>query len=159
MATLSTVCDHGGVQRLVCIERRLGQLAKYIAVLPLFLPGEWLPRILKASLAFSVTGVALVFCLILTLRKQNQPFTFITAPYAGTSGWNTGVSWIMGVGNSMLELDHMLFIPPYADESSRYAFGSTDAVIHIAEEMKHPESDIPRTMYGFTPFAYCPANY
>ncbi|MCJ1378825.1 hypothetical protein MMC17_001924 [Xylographa soralifera] len=104
------------------------QIAKHIAVLPLFLSGQWLPRILKASLAFSVTGIAIVFCLVLTLRKQSQPFTFITSPYAGTSGWNTGVSWMMGVGNSM------------------YAFGSTDAVIHIAEEMKHPERDIPRTM-------------
>ena len=37
----------------------------------------------------------------------------------------------------------------YINDVSRYAFGATDAVIHIAEEMKHPDRDVPCAMYVY----------
>ena len=37
----------------------------------------------------------------------------------------------------------------YINDVSRYAFSATDAVIHIAEEMKHPDRDIPLAMYVY----------
>ena len=99
-----------------------------LSILPLFLANQWIPKILQASLAFSVTGFVTVFGLVLAMRKQSQPFSFVLWPQAGTSGWATGPAWVMGISNSM------------------YAFTATDAVIHIAEEMNEPGKDIPRAM-------------
>lgn len=48
--------------------------------------------------------------------------------FDGKSGWPNGVAWVMSIGNAM------------------YAFASTDAVIHVAEEMRHPGKAIPRAM-------------
>ena len=119
----------------------------FIIVLPLFFSGRWLPRILQATLAFSVTGFLILFCLVLALRQQAQPLSFLTESQVGTSGWNLGPAWIMGVGNSMFEKSVSSSQQSrFTDGEARYAFGSTDAVIHIAEEMKYPERDIPFTM-------------
>ena len=78
-----------------------GPLAELDSVMPLFLPGRWLPRILKASLLFSVAGFSMIFILVLILRKYSQPLSFITSAHLGTSGWSLGPGWMMGVGNSM----------------------------------------------------------
>ena len=51
---------------------------------------------------FSVTGLLIVFCLVLALRQQAQPLSFLSQSNVGTSGWSLGPAWIMGVGNSML---------------------------------------------------------
>lgn len=87
-----------------------------------------LPRIVQISLAFSVTGLVIIFCLVLALRKQSQPLSSITTPGSGRSGWPIGPVWLLGVTNLM------------------YAFSATDAVIHIAEEMKDPERRLPQAI-------------
>ena len=100
----------------------------FLSVSPLFLGPRLIPRILQISLAFSVTGLIIIFCLILALRKQSQPLSSITTPGPGRSGWGIVPAWLLGVTNSM------------------YAFSATDAVIHIAEEMKDPERRLPQAM-------------
>ena len=100
----------------------------FFSVSPLFLGPQLIPRIVQVSLAFSVTGLIIIFCLVLLLRKQSQPLSFITNPGPGSSGWGIGPAWLLGITNSM------------------YAFGATDAVIHIAEEMKDPEWRLPQAM-------------
>ena len=100
----------------------------FLSVSPLFLGPRLVPRLLQISLAFSITGLIIVFCLVLVLRKQSQPLSSITSPGSARSGWATAPAWLLGVTNSM------------------YAFGATDAVIHIAEEMKYPERQLPQTM-------------
>ncbi|KAA6411064.1 MAG: HNM1-Choline permease [Lasallia pustulata] len=109
-----------------------GSYVIYLAVAvlslsPLFLGPRLIPQILQASLAFSVTGLIIIFCLLLALRKQSQPLSFLLITN-GTSGWGIGAAWMLGLGNSM------------------YAFSSTDAVLHIAEEMSHPERRLPQVV-------------
>ena len=96
--------------------------------IPLILGPRLIPRIMQISLAFSVTGLIVIFCLVLSLRKQSQPLSSITTRGPGRSGWGLGPAWLLGVTNSM------------------YAFSATDAVIHIAEEMKDPERRLPQAM-------------
>ena len=100
----------------------------FLSVSPLFLGPRLIPRIVQLSLAFSVTGLIIIFCLVLGLRKQSQPLSSITTPGADSSGWGLGPAWLLGITNSM------------------YAFSATDAVIHIAEEMKDPERKLPQAL-------------
>ena len=100
----------------------------FSSVLPLFLGPRLIPRIVQISLAFSVAGLIIVFCSVLALRKQSQPLSSITVPGPTRSGWPIGPAWLFGITNSM------------------YAFSATDAVIHIAEEMKDPERRLPQAM-------------
>ena len=100
----------------------------FLSVAPLFLGPRLIPRIVQISLAFSVTGLIIIFCLVLALKKQTQPLSSITTPGPGSSGWGIGPAWLLGITNSM------------------YAFSATDAVIHIAEEMKDPERRLPQAM-------------
>ncbi|KAL8793603.1 MAG: hypothetical protein Q9195_003755 [Heterodermia aff. obscurata] len=94
----------------------------------MFLCPRFIPRIVQINLAFSVTGLIIIFCLVLALRKQSQPLSIITTPGPAKSGWDLGPAWFLGITNSM------------------YAFSATDAVIHIAEEMKDPERRLPQAM-------------
>ena len=100
----------------------------FLSVSPLFLGPRWIPRIVQISLAFSVTGLIIIFCLVLALRKQSQPLSSIITPGPGRSGWGIGPAWLLGITNSM------------------YVFSATDAVIHIAEEMTDPERQVPQAM-------------
>ena len=100
----------------------------FLSVSPLFLGPRLIPQILQISLAFSVTGLIIIFSLVLAMRKQSQPLSTITTPGPGKSGWGIGPAWLLGITNSM------------------YAFSATDAVIHIAEEMKDPERKLPQAM-------------
>ena len=68
---------------------------------PLFLCPRWVPKITQATLFLSVSGFIVVFCLLLGLKKQTQPAAFITQPGLGTSGWSTGIAWMMGIGNAL----------------------------------------------------------
>ena len=51
-----------------------------------------------------------------------------------------------GDGECNVKIDHTKAIRTLADFETRYAFGGTDAVIHIAEEMDHPERRVPQAM-------------
>ena len=99
-----------------------------LSVSPLFLGARLISRIVEVSLAFSIVGLVIVFCLVLALRRQSQPLSYITNPRPGRSGWSLGPAWLMGITNSM------------------YAFSGTDAAIHIAEETKDPERRLPQGM-------------
>ena len=106
----------------------------FLSLSPLFLCPRLIPRIMQISLALSVTGLIVIFCLVLALRKQSQPLTSIITPGPGRSGWGIGPAWLLGVTNSM------------------YPFSATDAVIHIAEEMKDPERNVRKFLSFYFPF-------
>lgn len=99
-----------------------------LSVSPLFLGPRLIPSIVQISLAFSVTGLIVIFGAVLALRQQTQSLSYILTPRLGGSGWNLGPAWLLGITNSM------------------YAFSGTDAVIHIAEEMNDPERRLPQAM-------------
>ena len=108
-----------------------------LGVSPLFVCPRLVPRIVQVSLVFSVLGFTVIFFLVLVLRRQSQPLSYITTPISGGSGWSIEPAWLLGTTNSM------------------YAFCGTDAVIHIAEEMSYPERRLPHAMnltmlIGFT---------
>ena len=100
----------------------------FLSILPLFVGPRLIPRIVKMSLIFSVAGLIVTFCFVLALRKQSQPLSSLTVLGPARSGWAIGPAWLLGITNSM------------------YAFSATDAVIHIAEEMKDPERKLPQAM-------------
>ena len=94
---------------------------------PLFLSPRAIPKLLQASLAFSIVGLVITLGIVLFFRKQTQPLAVLLDSH-GTSGWGPATAWMLGVGNSM------------------YAFTSTDAAIHIAEEMTQPERRLPQVV-------------
>ncbi|KAL8959294.1 MAG: hypothetical protein Q9193_003817, partial [Seirophora villosa] len=98
------------------------------AAAPLFVSPKIVPRFVRAALYLSVTGFFVIFCMVLGLRKSTQPGSFITRSGQGTSGWNPGTAWVLGVGNAL------------------YAYGATDGAIHIAEEIPRPGKNIPLAM-------------
>ena len=63
------------------------------------------------------------------MRDHSNSGGFITGAGQGTSNWNPGTAWMLGIVNSM------------------YAFAATDAPIHIAEEIQRPGVVLPRIMY------------
>ncbi|KAI4244147.1 MAG: hypothetical protein L6R40_003131 [Gallowayella cf. fulva] len=100
----------------------------FITSAPLFLSPKSVPKITQATLFLSVSGFIVIFCMLLGLKKQTQPGSFLTQSGLGTSGWSTGTAWVMGIGNAL------------------YAYGGTDGAIHIAEEIPRPGKNIPKAM-------------
>ncbi|KAL2052038.1 hypothetical protein ABVK25_007730 [Lepraria finkii] len=100
----------------------------FITASPLFLSPRSVPKITQATLFLSVSGFVLVFILLLALKQQTQPASFITESGLGTSGWSDGTAWMIGIGNAL------------------YAYGGTDGAIHIAEEIPRPGKNIPLAM-------------
>lgn len=68
---------------------------------PLFLSPKSVPKITQATLFLSVSGFVVVFILLLALKKQTQPASFITESGLGTSGWSDGTAWMIGIGNAL----------------------------------------------------------
>ncbi|KAI4235165.1 MAG: hypothetical protein LQ349_003345 [Xanthoria aureola] len=100
----------------------------FITAAPIFLSPRSVPKFTQLTLFLSVSGFIVVFCMVLGLKKETQPGSFITQSGLGTSGWSTGTAWVMGVGNAL------------------YAYGGTDGAIHIAEEIPRPSKNIPLAM-------------
>ena len=102
-------------------------LLKHPIVSPLLIGPRAIPTILQASLVFSVLGLIIILGIVLVTRKQVQPLSLLLDT-SGTSGWGQMTAWLLGLSNSM------------------YAFTSTDAAIHIAEEMVRPEKHLPHVV-------------
>lgn len=95
--------------------------------LPLFIGPRAIPTILQASLSFTVLGFLITTALLLFFRQQTHSPAVLLDTH-GSSGWKPGMGWILGVANAM------------------YPFSSTDAAIHIAEEMIDPARRLPQTL-------------
>ena len=70
----------------------------------------------------------LTFVVVLAMRQQEQPASFIVKSHLGKSGWNDGTAWVLGITNAM------------------YTFGGMDGVIHISEELVGPGRRVPQVM-------------
>ncbi|KAL8735111.1 MAG: hypothetical protein Q9166_000987 [cf. Caloplaca sp. 2 TL-2023] len=73
----------------------------FLTAAPLFLSPKLVPKITQATLFLSVSGFIVVFCMLLSLKKQTQAGSFLTQSGLGTSGWSTGTAWVMGIGNAL----------------------------------------------------------
>jgi choline transport protein len=97
-------------------------------VIPLLLCPSRIPGITVLSLYLTLSGFVVWFVTILAMHKHSNPTSSIIRSGAGTSGWNDGTAWLLGIINSM------------------YCFGSTDGAIHIAEEIRSPGRRLPQIM-------------
>jgi choline transport protein len=91
-------------------------------------------------------GCVLLLVVTCAMHKSMQAGNFLLRNDLGTSGWDKGMAWILGISNAM------------------YAFGGTDGgefvvwmplgkiadiygiVIHISEEMPRPGRRVPQVM-------------
>lgn len=85
-------------------------------------------KMTQFCLHLSITGFLVVFIVLLAMNHDFplQP-RVVSKPPDGT-GWPSGVSWMLGITNAL------------------YAYGATDAVIHIAEEMSSPGKRVPQVL-------------
>lgn len=97
-------------------------------MLPLFVAPKRVDVTVQVTLYASLIGMVVSFVIVLAMRKQVQPGSFITQSHLGTSGWSDGTAWLLGIVNAM------------------FTFGGTDGAIHISKEMQHPGRRVPQVM-------------
>ncbi|RAK94419.1 amino acid permease [Aspergillus costaricaensis CBS 115574] len=89
---------------------------------------RWLRPPLRTALFLSLTGMALIITISLGMCQEKQPVSFLLQRGYGTSGWNEGTAWMLGIMNTM------------------YSMTGIDAAIHISEELPQPEKRVPQAM-------------
>ncbi|KAL6411911.1 amino acid permease [Ilyonectria robusta] len=100
-----------------------------LTLIPIFLiPNRHMGRMTQFCLHLSLVGFLLVFITILAMCDSFQSGSTIAKQGSNSSGWPDGIAWILGIGNAL------------------YAYGGTDAVIHISEEITHPGKRLPQVM-------------
>ncbi|KAF0316201.1 amino acid transporter [Colletotrichum asianum] len=99
-----------------------------VTVLPVISASQKITFTVQLSLYSSVLGFLVLLFVAIALHKHSQPASFLTQSGLGSSGWSAGIAWTLGIANAM------------------YAFGGTDGVIHISEEMPHPGRRVPQVM-------------
>ncbi|KAF3805166.1 Choline transport protein [Colletotrichum gloeosporioides] len=99
-----------------------------VTVLPVISASQKITFIVQLSLYSSVLGFLVLLFVAIALHKQSQPASFLTQSGLGSRRWPAGIAWTLGIANAM------------------YAFGGTDDVIHISEEMPHPGRRVPQVM-------------
>jgi choline transport protein len=77
----------------------------------------------------SLGGFVGWFIVLLATKSHTNDTSFVMAPNTGTSGWNPGAAWLLGIANAM------------------YNFGGSDSPIHVAEEMHSPGRKLPIVMW------------
>ncbi|GAQ33308.1 choline transporter [Aspergillus tubingensis] len=105
----------------------------YVAVsvvtsLPVFLVPKRISWVMQIALYLTLSGYLIFFIVPLIMHGNVQPQSFILESGQGNSGWNGSTAWLLAISNSM------------------YAFGGTDGVIHISEEMPRPGKRVPQVM-------------
>ncbi|KAL4929652.1 amino acid permease-domain-containing protein [Aspergillus undulatus] len=97
-----------------------------ITIIPIFVASQKISMICQAALLLTVVGMALTLFVPVGTHTLVQPASFLASTQAGETGWRSGVAWMLGVCNGM------------------YAFGGTDAALHISEEMANPGRRVPQ---------------
>lgn len=99
-----------------------------ITVIPVFVASNRLSIVVQASLFFSVVGMFLMLFVTTGMHQHTNEASFLVESGLGSSGWNAGTAWMLGISNCM------------------YAFGGTDGAIHISEEMSQPGRRVPQVI-------------
>ena len=79
-----------------------------LPVLPVYFAPKKVPMTVQATLYLSLIGCVLWFIVVLAMKGEPQPASFITRSGLGTSGWSDSTAWLLGISNAM------------------YTFGGTD---------------------------------
>ncbi|KAF5641399.1 choline transporter [Fusarium sp. NRRL 52700] len=99
-----------------------------ISVFPIFAFPKSVPKITTGSMYLSLGGFVAWFVVLLATKSRTNDASFVLASDQGSSGWNSGTAWILGITNAM------------------YNYGGSDSPIHIAEEMHSPGRKLPIVM-------------
>ncbi|KAJ5165189.1 uncharacterized protein N7500_007019 [Penicillium coprophilum] len=110
-----------------------------VTMTPLLLCPKKIPLITSWSLYLALSGFAIWFITTLAMSQQTNTRSPIVRSGQGTSGWNNGTAWLLGIINSM------------------YCFGASDGAIHIAEEMRSPGRRLPQIMNMTMAIGLCTA--
>ncbi|KAI3010417.1 hypothetical protein CBS147346_1630 [Aspergillus niger] len=102
--------------------------ASVVTIMPVFAAPKRISLVTQCALYLTLAGYLVFFVVMLSMHQQVQPGSFILSSAQGNSGWSRGTAWILAINNSM------------------YAYGSTDAVIHICEELPQPGRRVPQVM-------------
>ncbi|KPM37242.1 hypothetical protein AK830_g9303 [Neonectria ditissima] len=97
-----------------------------ITAVPVFVASNRLAVVVQISLFLSLVGMALTLFVTTGLHKHTNEGSYLVQSNLGTSGWNSGTAWLLGITNCM------------------YAFGGADGAIHISEEMSQPGRRVPQ---------------
>ncbi|KAH6989506.1 amino acid/polyamine transporter I [Ilyonectria sp. MPI-CAGE-AT-0026] len=97
-----------------------------ITAVPVFVASNQLAIVVQTSLFLSLVGMALTLFVTTGMHQHTNEGSFLVQANLGTSGWNSGTAWMLGIANCM------------------YAFGATDGAIHISEEMSQPGRRVPQ---------------
>ncbi|KAH8898675.1 amino acid transporter [Thozetella sp. PMI_491] len=99
-----------------------------VSVFPIFAFPKFVPKITTGSMYLSLGGFVAWFVVLLATKSEYNDGSFLTASNQGSSGWNQGTAWVLGISNAM------------------YNYGGSDSPIHIAEEMHAPGRKLPIVM-------------
>ncbi|KAK7398128.1 hypothetical protein QQX98_012492 [Neonectria punicea] len=97
-----------------------------ITAVPVFVASNRLAIVVQGSLFLSLIGMALTLFVATGMHKHTNDGSYLVQSNLGTSGWDSGTAWLLGITNCM------------------YAFGGTDGAIHISEEMSQPGRRVPQ---------------
>jgi amino acid transporter len=105
-----------------------------------------LPALNTTALFWSLIGMVMtIITVVVTGKDHYQPAEFVFRTTISETGWPTGVSWILGL------------------LQSAFALTAFDSVMHLAEEVPHPEWNCPIAMVAaigigaFSGFSYLTA--
>jgi choline transport protein len=93
----------------VCSDGLLALTECLPTVCPLFAMPKKISWTVQGTLYLSVLGCVIYLIVVCSMHQSTQPGSFVTRSDLGTSGWSSGVAWLLGIANAM------------------YAFGGTDA--------------------------------
>ncbi|KAL5342282.1 choline transporter [Aspergillus crustosus] len=99
-----------------------------VTIIPIFMASSKISIITQCTLYLSLAAYLVFFIVSLVMHDKVQPASYILESSEGASGWNEGTAWMLAISNSM------------------YAFGGTDGVIHISEELPRPGRRVPQVM-------------
>lgn len=78
------------------------------SVVPIFVASKRLGWLVQTALCLSVIGMILFLFVPVGMHQHVNRSSFLVESNLGTSGWDSGTAWILGISNCM------------------YAFGGTD---------------------------------
>ncbi|KAF3406466.1 Choline transport protein [Talaromyces pinophilus] len=99
-----------------------------ITAVPIFVASKRLGWLVQTALIISAIGIILILFVPVGMHQHVNRSSYLVESNLGTSGWNSGTAWILGICNCM------------------YAFGGTDGAIHISEEMTQPGRRVPQVI-------------
>lgn len=107
--TLRCGClDHRYVNKTHTRFYNLGAKADTFTAVPVFVASNRLAIVVQTSLFLSLVGMALTLFVTTGMHQHTNEGSFLVQANLGTSGWNSGTAWMLGIANCM------------------YAFGATD---------------------------------